>query len=166
MNREITKMIIASILIALFVLPIAVRAETSSNYEKNSKFSNEELAQILAPIALYPDSLLSQVLIAASYPFEVAEAERWIAKNPYLTGEQLDDALHSKDWDVSILSLCYYPNVLAMMAENLTWTAKIGNAFVHQQQDVMDTIQELRAMAKEQGNLATTNEQRVIVEEK
>jgi hypothetical protein len=166
MNREITKVIIASILIVLFLLPLTVMAETSSNYEKNPKFSNEELAQILAPIALYPDSLLSQILIAASYPFEVAEAERWIAKNPYLTDEQLDNSLQSKDWDVSILSLCYYPNILAMMAENLTWTAKIGNAFVHQQQDVMDTIQELRAMAKDQGNLATTNEQRVIVEEK
>ncbi len=166
MNREITKVIIAAILIVLFLLPLTVMAETSSNYEKNPKFSNEELAQILAPIALYPDSLLSQILIAASYPFEVAEAERWIAKNPYLTDEQLDDALHSKNWDVSILSLCYYPNVLAMMAENLTWIAKIGNAFVYQQQDVMDTIQELRAMAKEQGNLATTNEQRVIVEER
>jgi len=166
MKRKSIKAIMAFILIALFVLHLAVRAETANNHEKTPTLSNEELAQILAPIALYPDSLLSQVLIAASYPFEVAEAERWIAKKPYLTDEQLDDALHSKDWDVSVLSLCYYPNVLTMMVENLTWTAKIGDAFVHQQQDVMNTIQELRAMARDQGNLATTNEQKVIIEEK
>ncbi len=161
------KRVLTFILVALFIMPVSAKAQFQGRYEQQSQeFSNEELAQILAPIALYPDALLSQVIIAASYPYEVAEADRWLSRNPNLTDEQLDEALQAKDWDVSILSLCYYPKVINMMAENLTWTAKLGDAFVYQQQDVMDTVQDLRARAAARGNLQTTNEQRVIVEER
>ncbi|MBN1473261.1 MAG: DUF3300 domain-containing protein [Syntrophaceae bacterium] len=161
------KRVLTFILVALFILPVSAKAQFQDRYEQQSQdFSNEELAQILAPIALYPDALLSQVLIAASYPYEVAEADRWLSRNPNLSDEQFDQALQEKDWDVSILSLCYYPKVINMMAENLTWTAKLGDAFVYQQQDVMDTVQDLRARAAAQGNLQTTDEQRVIVEER
>jgi hypothetical protein len=161
------KRVLTFILVALFILPVSAKAQFQNRYEQQSQdFSNEELAQILAPIALYPDALLSQVLIAASYPYEVAEADRWLSRNPNLSDEQLDQALQEKDWDVSILSLCYYPKVINMMAENLTWTAKLGDAFVYQQHDVMDTVQDLRARAAAQGNLETTDEQRVIVEER
>jgi hypothetical protein len=161
------KRMLTFILVAVFILPLSAKAQFQDRYEQQSQeFSNEELAQMLAPIALYPDALLSQVLIAASYPYEVAEADRWLSRNLNLTDEQLDEALQEKDWDVSILSLCYYPKVINMMAENLTWTAKLGDAFVYQQQDVMDTVQDLRARAAAQGNLQTTDEQRVIVEER
>jgi hypothetical protein len=104
--------------------------------------------------------------MAASYPFEVVEADRWLAKNPGLNGDALDNALKEKDWDVSVLSLCYYPKVLSMMTENLNWTARLGDAFINQQQEVMDTVQELRAKAYAQGNITTTPEQNVIVEER
>jgi hypothetical protein len=89
-----------------------------------------------------------------------------LAKNPGLNGDALDNALKEKDWDVSVLSLCYYPKVLSMMTENLNWTARLGDAFVNQQQEVMDTVQELRAKAYAQGNITTTEEQKVIVEER
>lgn len=161
------KRVLTFIVIVLFIAPVSAKAQVQNDYEQQpQEFSNEELAQMLAPVALYPDALLSQVLIAASYPYEVAEADRWLSRNPNLTGEQLDEALQEKDWDVSILSLCYYPKVINMMAENLTWMAKLGDAFVYQQQDVMDTVQDLRARAAAQGNLNTTDEQRVIVEER
>lgn len=161
------KRVLTFVLVILFIMPVSAMAQFQDRYEQQpQEFSNEELAQMLAPIALYPDALLSQVLIAASYPYEVAEADRWLSRNQNLTDEQLDQALQEKDWDVSILSLCYYPKVINMMAENLTWTAKLGDAFVYQEQDVMDTIQDLRARAAAQGNLQTTDEQRVIVEER
>jgi len=166
MKNKIFKRIISFAAMAIFLMPIAVRAQIQTHYEQIPQFSKEELAQMLAPIALYPDTLLSQILIAASYPFEVAEADRFLASNPNLSGEYLEQALLTKDWDVSVLSLCYYPKIIGMMSENLTWTATLGDAFVYQQQELMDMIQELRTRAAAQGNLTSTNEQRVIVEER
>lgn len=153
------------VLLLLLLIHPAVGAQEAPN-ETSRYFTHEELAQLLAPIALYPDPLLSQILIAAAYPFEIVEAERWLAGKSHLTGESLDKALLEKDWDVSVLSLCHYPEVLSMLCENLDWTAKLGNAFVHQQEEVMDTIQELRAEARAQGNLVSASKQQVIVEEK
>jgi len=150
----------------IFLFSSVAAAQVQTRYEQTPTFSKEELAQMLAPIALYPDALLSQILIAASYPYEVVEADRWLDRNPNLTDEQLDEALLAKDWDVSVLSLCHYPKVIKMMAENLTWTAKLGDAFVYQREDVLDTVQDLRARAAAQGNLKSTDEQRVIVEER
>ena len=169
MNNKYFQRIIAFAAVILFAMPLSLKAQTTeieTRYENAATFSNEELAQMLAPIALYPDALLSQMLIAASYPFEIVEADRWLARNPQLRDEALDDALSQKDWDVSVLSLCHYPKVLTMMSENLNWTARLGDAFVNQQQDVMDTVQELRARASAQGALANTDEQKVIVEER
>src|SRR4030042_2897723 len=112
------KRVLIFMLVILFIMPVSAKAQVQNDYEQEfQQFSNEELAQMLAPVALYPDALLSQVLIAASYPYEVAEADRWLSRKPNLADEQLDDALQEKDWDVSILSLCYYPKVINMMAE-------------------------------------------------
>jgi hypothetical protein len=158
--------IISAVILVTILTAAGAQAQTEVQTYSNSKFSREELVQMLAPIALYPDALLSQFLIAASYPFEVAEAERWLAKNPGRVGESLDNALKEKNWDVSVLSLCQYPKIMTMMVENLNWTSRIGDAFVNQQQDVMDAIQELRTKAHNQGNLTTTSEQKVIVEER
>ena len=150
-------------LIAVLIPSVVGAQDKVQTYSKQT-FSNEELAQMLAPIALYPDALLTQLLMAATYPFEVIEAERWLTKNPYVTGDALDEALQAKDWDVSVLALCHYPKVLTMMSENLSWTARIGDAFTNQAEDVMDTVQELRIRASKAGNLSTTKEQIVIVE--
>src|SRR5882672_10709161 len=129
-------------------------------------FKQEELDQILAPIALYPDSLVSQILIASTYPLEAVEAHRWTKQKARLKGDALTNALEAQDWDPSVKSLVNFPQVLTMMSEKLDWTQKLGDAFLEQQKAVMDTIQSLRAKAQAAGNLKTTKEQTVIVEEK
>ncbi|MBN1380401.1 MAG: DUF3300 domain-containing protein [Deltaproteobacteria bacterium] len=160
MNNRYIKRFLVFAAMVVFLWPWFVNAKK----ESYSTFSHKELVQMIAPVALYPDPLLSQLLIAASYPYEVVEAERWLSDNPYLTGQALDEALRQKNWDISIASLCHYPKILTMMAGHLTWTAKLGDAFVYQEQEVMETVQELRAKALAQGNLATTSEQQVIIE--
>jgi len=129
------------------------------------QFGQEELDQMLAPIALYPDSLLAQILMAATYPLEVVQADRWTKANGNLGGDQLNDALDQKDWDPSVKALVPFPQVLSMMSERLEWTEKVGDAFLDQQDQVMDTVQRLRARAQAAGNLPDTEEERVIVQE-
>ncbi len=129
-------------------------------------FKQEELDQLLAPIALYPDSLVSQILMASTYPLEIVQADRWATQNKGLTGDALTAALEKQSWDPSVKSLVNFPQVLSMMSEKLDWTQKLGDAFIEQQKQVLDTVQGLRAKAQATGNLKTTTEQRVIVEEK
>jgi hypothetical protein len=124
----------------------------------------EELDQMLASVALYPDDLLSQVLMASTYPIEIVQADRWVKANPKLTGDALAKALEKQTWDPSVRSLVQFPQVLTMMSEKLDWTVSLGNAFIGQQKEVMETIQKLRAKAKEAGNLATSKEQTVKTE--
>ena len=131
-----------------------------------AKFKQEELDQLLAPIALYPDSVLGQVLIASTYPLEIVQADRWAKANKDLKGDSLTAALEKQHWDPSVKSLVNFPQVLSMMSEKLEWTQKLGDAFLAQQKEVMDTVQKLRFNAKEAGNLKTTKEQKVIVQEK
>jgi hypothetical protein len=129
-------------------------------------FKQEELDQILAPIALYPDSLVSQILIASTYPLEIVQADRFAKQNTNLKGDALTKSLEAQSWDPSVKSLVNFPQVLTMMNEKLDWTQKLGDAFLAQQKAVMDTIQSLRAKAQAAGNLKTTKEQTVIVEQK
>jgi len=152
------------LIISFFSLPPQSLAQDSDYLEASEKYSREELAQMLAPIALYPDALLSQVLMASTYPIEVIEADRWVKRNPGLKGEALDAALLDKDWDPSVKSICHFPSILALMSERITETTNLGNAFLAQEAEVMDMVQELRAKAYVQGNLTTTSQQKVIVE--
>jgi len=124
-------------------------------------FKQEELDQLLASIALYPDDLLSQVLMASTYPIEIVQADRWVKANASLKGDALAKALEKQTWDPSVRSLVNFPQVLTMMSEKLDWTLNIGNAFLGQQKEVMETIQKLRAKAKEAGNLKSSKEQEV-----
>jgi hypothetical protein len=116
----------------------------------------DQLDALLAPIALYPDQLLAQVLMAATYPLEVVQAARWVQQNPSVQGEALDRALQDKNWDPSVLSLAAFPQVLTMMNDKLEWTQQLGDAFLANQAQVMDTVQNLRARAQEAGNLRST----------
>jgi hypothetical protein len=127
-------------------------------------FKPEEIEQLVAPIALYPDSLLAQILMASTYPLEVVEAARWSKANPNVKDKGLEDAMQKQTWDPSVKSLTAFPQVLTMMNEKLDWTQKLGDAFLAQQSDVMDAVQRLRIKAQENGNLKTTKEQKVIVE--
>jgi hypothetical protein len=158
--------IVSVILIILLVAPFGGIRDAASQQAPDGKYSRDELAQMLAPVALYPDSLLSQVLMASTYPLEIVEADRWVKKNPGLSGDSLDKALQDKTWDVSTKSLCYYPQVLGMLSEQIEWTTKLGDAFLGQQADVMSSVQELRSKALAQGNLETNSQQNVVVEEK
>ena len=144
--------------------PQSVQAQDDANLEPAEKYNQEELAQMLAPIALYPDALLSQILMASTYPIEVIEADRWIRENQGLAGDRLDDALLNKDWDPSVKALCHFPSSLALMSERIAETTTLGNAFLAQESEVMEMIQKLREEAYAQGNLNTTSEQKVVVE--
>jgi len=128
-------------------------------------FSREELAQMLAPIALYPDVLLSQILMASTYPLEVVEADRWVKANPHLRDDSLNEALLNREWDPSVKALAHFPTILAMLSDRITETADLGYAFLAQKDEVMAMVQELRFQAHREGNLASTREQRVVVED-
>lgn len=128
-------------------------------------FKQEELDQLLAPIALYPDAIVAQILMASTYPLEVVQAARWLKDNPNVTGSALEDALQKQSWDPSVKSLTALPQVLNMMNENLDWTQKLGDAFLAQGKQVMDTIQGLRAKADAAGNLKSSKEQKVSSEQ-
>ena len=156
--------VLSLFMIFLLLAPFEVMSQDSGGTTTSAKFTKEELAQMVAPIALYPDSLVAQILMASTYPLDVVEAERWVKQNPNLKGDKLNDALKQKSWDVSVKSLCHFPDVLSAMSQNLDKTSELGDAFLNQQKDVMDTIQELRAKAQAEGNLKTTKEQQVIVE--
>ncbi|MEN6373937.1 MAG: DUF3300 domain-containing protein [Smithella sp.] len=164
MQRKQLWMPVVSISIAiLFALPLQSLAESNNNAPQK-KLSKEELAQLLAPIALYPDELVSQILMASTYPLEVVQADRWVKKNKKIKGDALAKALEKENWDPSVKSLVGFPSILAAMSEKLDLTTKVGDAFLSQQKDVMDTIQMLRKKAYDAGNLKTSKEQKVIVE--
>jgi hypothetical protein len=149
----------------LVVLTIAAPPWAGAQEGGSAKtFKQEELDQILAPIALYPDSLLTQVLMASTYPLEIVQADRWAKQNKAMKGDALTTALEAQPWDPSVKSLVNFPQVLTMMSEKLDWTQKLGDAFLAQQKDVMASIQRLRHKAQETGNLKTTEEQVVKVE--
>jgi hypothetical protein len=121
----------------------------------------EELDQIMAPIALYPDALLANVLMASTYPLEVVEADRWAKANKNLKGEQLKAEVTKQRWDDSVKQLAATPSVLDLMSSKLDWTQKLGDAVLAQQADVMDSVQRLRSKADAQNTLKTTKEQKV-----
>lgn len=137
-------------------------AQTSSS---SDLLKAEQLDQLLAPIALYPDNLLSQVLIASTYPLEVVQADRWAAENKALKGDALKTAIDKQAWDESVKSLIATPEVLSMMSSKLDWTQKLGDAVLAQQPDVMDSVQRLRAKAQANNKLNSTKQQKVSVKQ-
>jgi hypothetical protein len=149
------------LLAALLALLIAVPAAYA---QERKTYGQAELDQMLAPVALYPDDLLSQVLMASTYPLEVVEAARWSRAHPGIQGDEAVRAAADKDWDPSVKSLLAFPNVLARMDENLDWTRRLGDAFLAQETQVMDTVQQLRQRAQAAGNLAPDERQRVVAD--
>ena len=152
-------------LAASILLVSAVRAQGSAPPAGDAAapppFTAQELDAMLAPIALYPDSLLSQVLMAATYPLEVVQAARWSKANPDLKGDEAVKKVGKESWDVSVMSLVAFPNVLEMMNKELEWTQKLGDAFLGQQKEVLAAVQRLRQLAKNNGNLES-NQQQVV----
>ncbi len=119
----------------------------------------EQLQQLVAPIALYPDSLVAQILAASTFPDEVVEADRWVQAHPDVKGEALGQAVDQQPWDPSVKALAAFPSVLGNMDKNLSWTSSLGDAYYNQQQDVMDAVQVMRRKAEQAGNLKDTPQQ-------
>jgi hypothetical protein len=143
----------------LVLLGAAIPA--SAQDQQQQRLSDQELQQLVAPIALYPDPLLAQILTASTYPLEVVMAARWSKDNPDLKGQDLENAMQQQPWDPSVKGLAAVPQVLAMMNDKLDWTQQLGEAFLTQPDDVTKAAQALRAKAESTGNLKTTKEQRV-----
>jgi hypothetical protein len=125
------------------------------------RFDTAQLQQLVAPIALYPDAMVAQVLAASAYPVEVVEAERWMQRHADLHGEALAQAVDKESWDTSVKALTQFPSVLANMDKNLAWTSALGDAYVNQQPDVLDAVQVMRQRAQVAGNLKSTPQQTV-----
>jgi hypothetical protein len=121
----------------------------------------EQLESLVAPIALYPDPLLSQTLVASTYPLEIIQLQQWLEKNKTLKDKALVDAVKKQDWDPSIQAMAALPDAVKQLAENVQWTTDLGNAFLAQQSDVMDAVQRMRKKAKDAGNLKSSEQQKV-----
>lgn len=151
-------------LLMLIALPMLVIEKTYAQgaYEEQLEFSEAELAQILAPIALYPDSLLTHILIASTYPLEIVQASRWRAKNKHLDANQAIKKAADKDWDPSIIALLAFPNVLERLSEDLDWTQKLGSAFLQDEEALLLSIQSLRQQAEQVNSLSEMDKMSVI----
>jgi hypothetical protein len=134
-----------------------------------TKVPNDQLDSLVAPIALYPDPLLAQVLAASTYPLELMQLQQWMSKNPGLKDKALTDAVEKQQWDPSVQAMAVLPDVVKRLTEDIQWTTDLGNAFLAQQSDVMDAVQRMRVKAKDTGNLKSSEQQKVetkVVENK
>jgi len=142
---------------------------TAQAAAEEPKLPPEQLDSLVAPIALYPDPLLGQVLVASTYPLEIVQLQQWLAKNPGLKDKALADAVTKQPWDPSIQSMAALPDVVKRLGDDIQWTTELGNAFLAQQADVMDAVQRMRKKAQGTGALKTNEQQKVetkVVEEK
>ena len=138
--------------------------QTALPEEEAPKIPNDQLDSLVAPVALYPDPLLSQTLVASTYPLEVVQLQQWMEKNKGLKDKALADAVAMQPWDPSIQSMAAFPDVVTRLGDNIAWTTDLGNAFLAQQGDVMDAVQRMRAKAESKGTLKTSAQQTVQTE--
>ena len=162
--REVTAVVCMAVLISGNASGLAQPQDTSAPAEQAAaKIPADQLDSLVAPIALYPDPMLSQVLVASTYPLEVIQLQQWLAQNKGMNEKQLADAVKKQDWDPSIQGLAALPDVVKLLSENIKWTTDLGNAFLAQQNDVMDAVQRMRKKAQDAGNLKSTEQQKVEV---
>jgi Protein of unknown function (DUF3300) len=153
--------LLASPAIAQQPTPGAAAPQTATAPADAPKLSADQLDSLVAPIALYPDPLLAQVLVASTYPLDVVQAQQWLAKNSTLKGDALVKAAEQQPWDPSVQALVSIPDALKVLNENIKWMVDLGDAFLAQQSEVMDAVQRLRAKAKDSGKLASNEQQTV-----
>jgi hypothetical protein len=161
MTNPWPKATFATIVMFVALLVIAPPGRAQQEQQAAASLSAAQIEQLVAPIALFPDQLLSQVLMASTYPLEVVEAARWVGDNPKVTGKALEDAMQKQPWDPSVKALTAVPQTLQMMNDQIKWTQNLGDAFLAQQSDVLDAVQRLRARADAAGNLKSTPQQTV-----
>ena len=153
---------VAAFLIA--VQPLQALAQDTSGAPTSRVLTGPDLDALVAPIALYPDALIAQVLVAATYPLELVQADRWRQSNARLQGKALEDGLAQQTWDPSVAWLTHFPDLLSRMAQNLDWTQDLGDAFLGQQSEVMAAVQRMRQRADQAGALQSTPQQTVVKE--
>lgn len=154
------------ILCSLLLVPgetlfAAMPQQEGSTQEAAAQLPPEQLDSLVAPIALYPDPLLSQTLVASTYPLEIIQLQQWLVQNSKLKDKELADAVQKQNWDPSIQSMAILPDVVKRLADDIKWTTDLGNAFLAQQSDVMDAVQRMRAKAMDKGNLQSGEQQKV-----
>src|SRR5262252_698645 len=158
---------LVAIVCAMLLLPgnaIALASATGNAVPQNAvKIPADQLDALVAPIALYPDNLLSQTLVASTYPLEIIQLQQWLDKNQHLAGNQqaLSDAVKKQPWDASIQAMAALPDVVKRLADDIQWTTDLGNAFLAQQSDVMDAVQRMRRKAQDKGSLQSNGQQKV-----
>jgi hypothetical protein len=171
MNTKLSKQMFI-VLLCCMLAQFAAQAESygptgQSNEQAPTppaRLSAQELRQLVAPIALYPDALVAQVLAASTYPTEIVEADRWMHDHSDLKGEKLADAVNKQTWDPSVKALTQFPSVLENMDKNLSWTSSLGDAYVNQQQDVTDAVQAMRQQARKAGHLSSNEQQKITTQ--
>src|SRR5712671_4073980 len=158
LKQSLVLLLVVSLLVASAPAGFALQTDqpTATAPVQAAQQTPEQLQQLVAPIALYPDALVAQILAASTYPDQVVEAERWMQQHPDLKDKQLGDEVNKQPWDPSVKALVEFPSVLANMDKNLSWTSSLGDAYVNQQQEVMDSIQVMRDRAQKAGNLNST----------
>ncbi len=147
--------------VAVLVVLSATTAPAQAQQSSTPSFSKPQLEQLVAPIALHPDPLLSQILMASTYPTEVVQAARWVRENASVTGQALQDAMQKQPWDPSVKALTAVPQTLQMMSDKLDWTQQLGDAFLGQQAELLAAVQVLRQRAEAAGHLKSTDQQKV-----
>src|SRR4051795_7830942 len=155
MNRFLAGVLSAALIVATTgcVSNAAPNAQTVTEQMQPAQMTPEYLQDLVAPIALYPDELVAQVLAASTYPTEIVQAERWLQQHSTLKGTQLADAVNEQPWDPSVKALTQFPSVLANLDTNLSWTSALGDAYFNDQQNVTTAIQALRKRAQDAGTL-------------
>ena len=156
-NRKCLKSLLLVLVVCLSA-PLSAQASEGDS-SQTYLFTDQELDNLLAPIALYPDPLLAEMLPASTYPAEIADAAAWLRSGGDISG------IEGQNWDESVKAIAHYPEILATMTDDMDWTANLGDAFLNQPEDVMRAIQRLRARARAEGNLMSTSEQSVVIED-
>ena len=161
--RELAAVICIGALVPGSTALAVTQEQPPASDSQAAKLPPEQLDSLVAPIALYPDPMLSQTLVASTYPLEVIQLQQWLAQNKGMNEKQLADAVKKQDWDPSIQGLAALPDVVKLLSENIKWTTDLGNAFLAQQNDVMDAVQRMRKKAQDAGNLKSSEQQKVEV---
>ena len=165
MTSSIKQRTYAVCLLVLALLFAGAHSVRAQDAPQPAPYKPEELEALVAPIALYPDSVLAQVLMASTYPLEIVQAARWVKEHPKVKGDDAVKAVQDQPWDTSVKSLVAFPQALEPMNEKLDWTQKLGDAFLAQEKDVLAAVQRLRARAQDAGNLKSNEQQQVVVEQ-
>ena len=163
--RNVIAIVCAALLSSISSVALAQTPEAQSQVmtttKEAPKIPNDQLDSLVAPIALYPDQLLSQTLVASTYPLEIIQLQQWLEKNKNLKDKALASAVQKQNWDPSIQAMAAFPDVVKRLADDIQWTTDLGNAFLAQESDVMDAVQSMRAKAQSKGTLKTSSQQKV-----